>query len=133
MVWRGSMITRRYSFFFSSRRRHTRFDCDWSSDVCSSDLLYPPEPGALRARRDSGARHHDEPEPAGGEGPAAGAAGLRDQPDGGVRDPGPARQARLATLQAVARTVAHPAAAARAAGAPAQGAVTPRGSDGGAR
>src|SRR2546430_11978270 len=29
-------------FFFSSRRRHTRFDCDWSSDVCSSDL---PEPG----------------------------------------------------------------------------------------
>src|SRR2546430_12930322 len=27
-----------YFFFFSSRRRHTRFDCDWSSDVCSSDL-----------------------------------------------------------------------------------------------
>src|SRR2546430_2913484 len=26
------------NFFFSSRRRHTRFDCDWSSDVCSSDL-----------------------------------------------------------------------------------------------
>src|SRR2546430_12127281 len=26
-------------FFFSSRRRHTIFDCDWSSDVCSSDLL----------------------------------------------------------------------------------------------
>src|SRR5688572_31789588 len=34
----------RYSlffFFFSSRRRHTRFDCDWSSDVCSSDLAQP--------------------------------------------------------------------------------------------
>src|SRR5256886_16137148 len=32
--------TNRFStdFFFSSRRRHTRFDCDWSSDVCSSDL-----------------------------------------------------------------------------------------------
>src|SRR2546430_17083964 len=28
-------------FFFSSRRRHTRFDCDWSSDVCSSDLEAP--------------------------------------------------------------------------------------------
>src|SRR2546430_10787173 len=28
----------RVGFFFSSRRRHTRFDCDWSSDVCSSDL-----------------------------------------------------------------------------------------------
>src|SRR5260370_32380470 len=27
-------------FFFPSRRRHTRFKCDWSSDVCSSDL--PP-------------------------------------------------------------------------------------------
>src|SRR4030065_656964 len=27
-------------FFFSSRRRHTRFKCDWSSDVCSSDLLF---------------------------------------------------------------------------------------------
>src|SRR2546430_9177794 len=27
-----------FFFFFSSRRRHTRFDCDWSSDVCSSDL-----------------------------------------------------------------------------------------------
>src|SRR5690606_39499774 len=27
-----------YCFFFSSRRRHTRFSRDWSSDVCSSDL-----------------------------------------------------------------------------------------------
>src|SRR2546430_12089068 len=30
-----------FHFFFSSRRRHTRFDCDWSSDVCSSDLSTP--------------------------------------------------------------------------------------------
>src|SRR5260370_18264033 len=29
-------------FFFSSRRRHTRFKCDWSSDVCSSDLFVQP-------------------------------------------------------------------------------------------
>src|SRR2546430_14886690 len=29
--------------FFSSRRRHTRFDCDWSSDVCSSDLVTVPD------------------------------------------------------------------------------------------
>src|SRR6266508_4793751 len=28
----------RFSFFFSSRRRHTRWPRDWSSDVCSSDL-----------------------------------------------------------------------------------------------
>src|SRR2546430_11339781 len=34
-------------FFFSSRRRHTRFDCDWSSDVCSSDLVAPPPGGGL--------------------------------------------------------------------------------------
>src|SRR5690606_39755928 len=30
-------------FFFSSRRRHTRFSRDWSSDVCSSDLKDPVE------------------------------------------------------------------------------------------
>src|SRR2546427_8228066 len=34
-------------FFFSSRRRHTIFDCDWSSDVCSSDLVVGLGPGAL--------------------------------------------------------------------------------------
>src|SRR6266481_5732561 len=28
-------------FFFSNRRRHTRWNCDWSSDVCSSDLDRP--------------------------------------------------------------------------------------------
>src|SRR5947207_3802716 len=28
-----------FVFFFSSRRRHTRSLCDWSSDVCSSDLF----------------------------------------------------------------------------------------------
>src|SRR5260370_26263743 len=33
-------------FFFSSRRRHTRFKCDWSSDVCSSDLDCDAERGA---------------------------------------------------------------------------------------
>src|SRR5256886_5771805 len=31
------------SFCCSSRRRHTRFDCDWSSDVCSSDLVTTPQ------------------------------------------------------------------------------------------
>src|SRR2546430_7786827 len=36
-------------FFFSSRRRHTRFDCDWSSDVCSSDLASRADP-AFRAQ-----------------------------------------------------------------------------------
>src|SRR3982751_2269566 len=42
-------------FFFSSRRRHTRSDRDWSSDVCSSDLSMPVsatlrrDPGPARA------------------------------------------------------------------------------------
>src|SRR2546430_7299237 len=36
-------------FFFSSRRRHTRFDCDWSSDVCSSDLMHHRLAPVLRA------------------------------------------------------------------------------------
>src|SRR2546427_568629 len=47
-----------FFFFFSSRRRHTRFDCDWSSDVCSSDLvavahcaLYGVDLGCLHERR----------------------------------------------------------------------------------
>src|SRR5260370_7522185 len=32
-------VSEQLFFFFSSRRRHTRFKCDWSSDVCSSDLI----------------------------------------------------------------------------------------------
>src|SRR5690606_39768266 len=43
-------------FFFSSRRRHTRFSRDWSSDVCSSDLVdphlvHPEADGFERSRR----------------------------------------------------------------------------------
>src|SRR5256886_6336555 len=38
MVWSRLLSSTVLVFFFSSRRRHTRFDCDWSSDVCSSDL-----------------------------------------------------------------------------------------------
>src|SRR5438132_12401885 len=37
-----------FFFFFSSRRRHTRSLCDWSSDVCSSDLSHgPPSVAAI--------------------------------------------------------------------------------------
>src|SRR5690625_6610283 len=43
-----------YSFFFSSRRRHTRWPRDWSSDVCSSDL------GPARAVLDGASGVHDE-------------------------------------------------------------------------
>src|SRR5437879_13604403 len=37
------------TFFFSSRRRHTRYIGDWSSDVCSSDLSYLVGKGADRS------------------------------------------------------------------------------------
>src|SRR5260370_27872405 len=37
-LFRLVILYRLIFFFFSSRRRHTRFKCDWSSDVCSSDL-----------------------------------------------------------------------------------------------
>src|SRR5436190_18550213 len=46
----GFFICRSYypsDFFFSSRRRHTRSLCDWSSDVCSSDLRVGFHPPAL--------------------------------------------------------------------------------------
>src|SRR6266478_6003392 len=60
-----------FFFFFSSRRRHTRFDCDWSSDVCSSDLepryrllettrAYVLEKLADTGERDEIARRHAE-------------------------------------------------------------------------
>src|SRR2546429_2474064 len=39
-----------FFFFFSSRRRHTRCSRDWSSDVCSSDLLLPSSRRPPQAR-----------------------------------------------------------------------------------
>src|SRR5690242_12470874 len=41
------------NFFFSSRRRHTRLTCDWSSDVCSSDLTAVTSP-AVRSQTGAG-------------------------------------------------------------------------------
>src|SRR5256885_13139429 len=50
-------------FFFSGRRRHTKLQGDWSSDVCSSDLRSPPLcaivrrlPFGIAAARDQGSR-----------------------------------------------------------------------------
>src|SRR6266581_5627560 len=45
----------RVLFFFSSRRRHTRWTGDWSSDVCSSDLEVP-DPFTGRAMRSASVR-----------------------------------------------------------------------------
>src|SRR5438046_1844457 len=39
-----------FFFFFSSRRRHTRLVSDWSSDVCSSDLMYEQNFQKMRSR-----------------------------------------------------------------------------------
>src|SRR5438309_10863480 len=39
-------------FFFSSRRRHTRWNCDWSSDVCSSDLRLTRACGSIGTCRE---------------------------------------------------------------------------------
>src|SRR5690606_39681918 len=41
-----------FVFFFSSRRRHTRFSRDWSSDVCSSDLTAGPDLTPAKALED---------------------------------------------------------------------------------
>src|SRR5690606_23111700 len=83
-------------FFFSSRRRHTRFSRDWSSDVCSSDLggdggtaaigasLVPGVPGASRvpvhpAQRTPAVHrvHRGGARVQGGQRPAAGAARMK--------------------------------------------------------
>src|SRR5437867_11211382 len=44
-------------FCFSSRRRHTRSYGDWSSDVCSSDLLKTSRPATREPVQPSGSRH----------------------------------------------------------------------------
>src|SRR6266568_8382008 len=69
-------------FFFSSRRRHTRWNCDWSSDVCSSDLRRrarargnPRLAAEPQGRGDPGTvRRQRQPQECGG---SAGRAGAR--------------------------------------------------------
>src|SRR5690348_10089367 len=46
---RITQLSRRKGFFFSSRRRHTRWTGNWSSDVCSSDLRGVEDGKAYRA------------------------------------------------------------------------------------
>src|SRR5256885_10769744 len=68
------MIRYEVLFFFSSRRRHTRLQGDWSSDVCSSDLVragvHPARVGLQRGallgvqQRGLGLRGAPQPEPA---------------------------------------------------------------------
>src|SRR3712207_1097838 len=86
-----------YFFFFSSRRRHTRYWRDWSSDVCSSDLFVAPVPDAARERAQ---RRRAER-----------ALGLRGRRD--VREPAPLRRAREPRGQTLARVAGVVAYAAR--------------------
>src|SRR2546430_9500114 len=60
--------------FFSSRRRHTRFDCDWSSDVCSSDLTISGLVGRVRRGFNLNFDGPDSPELAGPAAPGDTAA-----------------------------------------------------------
>src|SRR5437764_4340566 len=48
-------------FFFSSRRRHTRYIGDWSSDVCSSDLKLGPVNWKEFVRTEKGANFSERP------------------------------------------------------------------------
>src|SRR2546430_11382792 len=60
-TYRPACGTHALFFFFSSRRRHTRFDCDWSSDVCSSDLH--PRAGRPRQQGPLEQREGERPRP----------------------------------------------------------------------
>src|SRR5499427_9386434 len=86
-----------FFFFFSSRRRHTRSLCDWSSDVCSSDLLRVGRGGTHvplhgHAHDRARARRADRARPAA---PPSRRAAAR--PEAGLRRPPPheAREVRL--------------------------------------
>src|SRR5207237_6453528 len=84
-----------YFFFFSSRRRHTRFKCDWSSDVCSSDLAAVGERGA----GDAEARGHGAVRGASVQDDFRAACGRRDVFPSVLGD----RQERAGRLQRAAR------------------------------
>src|SRR2546430_15987050 len=81
-------------FFFSSRRRHTRFDCDWSSDVCSSDLgrrLQCPRAAPEHVVEDREGVEADGTRMASLIGERADAAGQTDERRGGRRRAGEGR------------------------------------------
>src|SRR3712207_7761543 len=63
LIYRGIAFGFRCLFFFSSRRRHTRYWRDWSSDVCSSDLLdfdTKDPAGRVERLRDFGRRLYEQ-------------------------------------------------------------------------
>src|SRR5689334_24760432 len=76
-----------FFLFFSSRRRHTRWNCDWSSDVCSSDLDRQVIDAAAREFREGDGKEREvhardaEPEREKADGRAKERAGRDREPD----------------------------------------------------
>src|SRR6266568_4299758 len=88
-----------FFFFFSSRRRHTRWNCDWSSDVCSSDLLPSVEYAVLQQwlvneRGDPDGGPGNRRQPSGGAFPDPVHLAGADRRDGGTGLPRPRQQCR---------------------------------------
>src|SRR5699024_11229047 len=82
-------------FFFSSRRRHTRSKRDWSSDVCSSDLLI--EGGFMDSRIDITAMRRNDMLAAQGRAVAEGVVqyyGLKKGSGGTVSTPAPSKPSK---------------------------------------
>src|SRR5438477_5006795 len=96
-----STLAGSFSFFFSGRRRHTRLTCDWSSDVCSSDLSHadPEQEGHPAGPGCSGSRLETDSPTAGLAGwirVVSDGAGTRRRPGGGgAMRAGPSHVCRL--------------------------------------
>src|SRR5256885_7022714 len=71
-----------YFFFFSSRRRHTRLQGDWSSDVCSSDLIRRAKetPGVSTSDAEAANATRQPDAPATPAGSGSGASSCRSEP-----------------------------------------------------
>src|SRR5690348_15746438 len=100
-------------FFFSSRRRHTRWTGDWSSDVCSSDLGF------------AGSRAHPTAESAGADDPQATRTSLADDDPGAAhfRNPIGSQRSRNGVCGLSPRASLEPVAARRRAAAVARDAI----------
>src|SRR5256886_11354546 len=102
-------------FLFSSRRRHTIFDCDWSSDVCSSDLAVPrrwswvwaarPRWTAAPVRRAAWAGSSSTPQERRSPKAAARWRSWRSSTGGGVSPPGSRSEEHTSELQSQSNLV----------------------------
>src|SRR5439155_16054022 len=109
----GGGVRRELGLHAELRRRPRGVDrqqLDGPSPAALRSLpLHPPEPRPLVPGRHPGARHHDEPEPPGGEGPPPRRARLPGEPEGGAGDPPPEWQGGPPADPSVAATPRDPA------------------------